>query len=385
MLTTTYYVFTIAITINHNHVMITSFFAPKKTSESKKRTREGAAAPRNDVTKKSASTAVITPSSSSIASSFSKNAKSAASDDPTSAQLTAHLHPSDWNSHLSRALASQKFRALSNFIASERISKTIYPPPSLVFSALNLTPLNTVKVVIVGQDPYHQPNQGHGLSFSVPPGIKIPPSLRNIYKELLNDSNVAEFDSMPQHGNLIRWTKQGVLLLNNVLTVRRGEAASHKKRGWEEFTDAVIEAVVKRDDNNDDNDASKDKKGKGSGVVFLLWGKPASVKAQTVLSKHPRNNRKNKHAVIMCSHPSPLGATKTNAPFMGSRCFSRANEELKKRGWSEIDWRVDGPLNQEEEKDDDDDVQERERIEEKTKKEAYDAEDDRHDDEVVDC
>ncbi len=344
--------------------MITSFFAPKKTSESKKRPREasaGAAAPRkNDVTKKSASAAVITPSSSSIASS--------SNDDPATARLTAHLHPSDWNSQLSRALASQKFRALSKFIASERISKTIYPPPSLVFSALNLTPLSTVKVVIVGQDPYHQPNQGHGLSFSVPPGIKIPPSLRNIYKELLNDSNVADFDSMPQHGNLMRWTKQGVLLLNNVLTVRRGEAASHKKRGWEEFTDAVIEAVVKRDDdNNDEDDASKDKKGKGSGVVFLLWGKPASLKAQTVLSKHPRNNRKNKHAVIMCSHPSPLGATKTNAPFMGSRCFSRANEELKKRGWSEIDWRVDGPLNEEvegEEEEEEGDVQERERIKE---------------------
>lgn len=372
--------------------MITSFFAPKKTSESKKRPREasaGAAPPRkNDGIKKSASAAVITPSSSSIAFSSTKNDKSAANDDPASAQLTAHLHPSDWNSNLSRALASQKFRALSKFIASERISKTIYPPPSLVFSALNLTPLNTVKVVIVGQDPYHQPNQGHGLSFSVPPGIKIPPSLRNIYKELLNDSNVAEFDSMPQHGNLIRWTKQGVLLLNNVLTVRRGEAASHKKRGWEEFTDAVIEAVVKRDDNddddsNDEDDASKDKKGKGSGVVFLLWGKPASLKAQTVLSKHPRNNRKNKHAVIMCSHPSPLGATKTNAPFMGSKCFSRANDELKKRGWSEIDWRVDGPLNEEEEEDDD--VQERERIEEKIEKEVDDTENDGNDDEIVDC
>ena len=368
--------------------MITSFFAPKKTSESKKRPRQASAgaASRIDSIKKSASAAVITPSSSSIASSSSKNDKSAANDDPASAQLTAHLHPSDWKSHLSRALASQKFRALSKFIASERTSKTIYPPPSLVFSALNLTPLNTVKVVIVGQDPYHQPNQGHGLSFSVPPGIKIPPSLRNIYKELLNDSNVAEFDSMPQHGNLIRWTKQGVLLLNNVLTVRRGEAASHKKRGWEEFTDAVIEAVVKRDDNDDSNDedgASKDKKGKGSGVVFLLWGKPASLKAQTVLSKHPRNNRKNKHAVIMCSHPSPLGATKTSAPFMGSRCFSRANEELRKRGWSDIDWRVDGPLNEEE---DDDDAQERDRIEveEKIEKGADDTEDGK-DDEIVDC
>jgi len=369
--------------------MITSFFAPKKkNSETKKRPREAPAAeaaPRNNNggrnKQSAASAAVITPSSSSIAASSSKNDKSAANDDSAAAQLTAHLHPSDWNSHLSGALASQKFRALSKFVASERTSKTIYPPPSLVFSALNLTPLNTVKVVIVGQDPYHQPNQGHGLSFSVPPGVKIPPSLRNIYKELLNDSDVAEFDSMPQHGNLIRWTKQGVLLLNNVLTVRRGEAASHKKRGWEEFTDAVIEAVVKRDDSNDDeDDTSSSKKGKGSGVVFLLWGKPASLKAQTVLSKQPRNN-KNKHAVIMCSHPSPLGATKTNAPFMGSRCFSRANEELKKRGWSEIDWRVDGPLNGEE----GEDVQETERIGNKIEKEVDDTEEDGDEDEVVDC
>ena len=321
--------------------MITSFFAPKKNSVSKKRPRDGDAPSNNDGSKKSASAAVITPRNSFIG---DNNNKKSAKDDSKAAELASHLHPSDWNTHLAKTLASSKFRSLSKFVASERISKTVYPPPSLVFSALNLTPLNKVKVVIVGQDPYHQPNQGHGLSFSVPLGVKIPPSLRNIYKELLNDNDVAEFNSMPQHGNLIRWTKQGVLLLNNVLTVRRGEAASHKKRGWEEFTDAVIEAVIRRDDdNNDDN-----KRSKGSGVVFLLWGKPASLKAQTVLSKQQRNYKKDKHAVIMCSHPSPLGATKTNAPFMGSKCFSRANEELTKRGWSEVDWRVDGPLSDDE-------------------------------------
>ncbi len=374
--------------------MITSFFAPKKSSATKKRPRdasaEEAAAPKNDGNKKSAS-AVITPSSSSIASSSSKknnkHDKNKTPHDSTAAvnELAAHLHPADWNTHLSRALACQKFHTLSKFIASERTSKTIYPPPSLVFSALNLTPLHKVKVVIVGQDPYHQPNQGHGLSFSVPPGIQIPPSLRNIYKELLNDANVPEFDGMPQHGNLIRWTKQGVLLLNNVLTVRRGEAASHKGRGWEEFTDAVIEAVIRRDDGNDhDNDdgssSNNKKKSRGSGVVFLLWGKPASLKAQTVLSKQQRYNKQNKHAVIMCSHPSPLGATKTNAPFMGSKCFSRANDELRKRGWSEVDWRVDGPLNEEE----NDEVVEEEGVEEKKEEEVHDAEDE-DDDKVVDC
>lgn len=358
--------------------MITSFFAPKeKNSESKKRPREppAADAPRKGKST-GASASVITPSTS------KNDGRIAVDDNSAAAQLTAHLHPSDWNSHLAGALASQKFRTLSKFVASERIKKTIFPPPSLVFSALNLTPLSTVKVVVVGQDPYHQPNQGHGLSFSVPPGVKIPPSLRNIYKELLNDSNVVEFDSMPQHGNLIRWTKQGVLLLNNVLTVRRGEAASHKKRGWEEFTDAVIEAVVKRDDSDEDDTSNTNNTDKGSGVVFLLWGKPASLKAQTVLSKQSRNN-KNKHAVIMCSHPSPLGATKTNAPFMGSRCFSRANEELRKRGWSEIDWRVDGPLSEEE----DEDVQEAEerRIEDKIEEQVDDTVDGDNDDEVVDC
>ncbi len=365
--------------------MITSFFAPKKNSSaSKKRPRDAssadAAAAINDGNKKSPS-AVITPSSSSIASSSSKshrNGTNKASDDSTAAavnDLAAHLHPADWNTHLSRALASHKFHALSKFIASERTSKTVYPPPSLVFSALNLTPLHKVKVVIVGQDPYHQPNQGHGLSFSVPPGIQIPPSLRNIYKELLNDTNVPEFDGMPQHGNLIRWAKQGVLLLNNVLTVRRGEAASHKGRGWEEFTDAVIEAVVRRDDDNDKEEDQKKKKSRGSGVVFLLWGKPASLKAQTVLSKQQRNNKQNKHAVIMCSHPSPLGATKTNAPFMGSKCFSRTNEELRKRGWGEVDWRVDGPLNEEEDY---------EGEEEKNEEDVHDVEGN-NDDKVVDC
>lgn len=230
-------------------------------------------------------------------------------------------------------------------------------------------------MVIVGQDPYHQvrltdsfisspalvpriscgygllntkffvsgsqPNQGHGLSFSVPHGVKIPPSLRNIYKELHNDENVDTFNSIPQHGNLERWARQGVLLLNNVLTVRRGEAASHSKKGWEEFTDSVIRAVVERDDaGSDETDVAK-----GTGVVFLLWGKPASAKAQTVLAKY-NSSKRAKHAVIMCSHPSPLGATKTNSPFMGSKCFSRANEELIKRGWEPVDWRVDGPLDE---------------------------------------
>ncbi len=198
-------------------------------------------------------------------------------------------------------------------------------------------------MVIVGQDPYHQPSQSHGLSFSVPPNVQTPPSLRNIYKELLHDSSVPAFNSIPRHGNLERWAKQGVLLLNNVLTVRRGEPASHSKRGWEEFTDGVIAAVVERELVGGDEKSHGNPERMGTGVVFLLWGKPASTKAQSVLSKYS-NSKKGKHAVICCSHPSPLGATKTKAPFLGSKCFSRANQELIKRGWDPIDWRVDGDL-----------------------------------------
>lgn len=145
-----------------------------------------------------------------------------------------------------------------------------------------------------------QPNQGHGLSFSVPTGVAIPPSLRNIYKELLNDANVAEFDSLPRHGNLERWARQGVLLLNNVLTVRRGEAASHAKRGWEEFTDGIIEAVIRRDAEIGSM-TTGDRSGAG-GVVFLLWGKPASIKATTVLAKFNNGGRAG-NVVITCSHP----------------------------------------------------------------------------------
>ncbi len=151
-----------------------------------------------------------------------------------------------------------------------------------------------------------QPNQGHGLAFSVARGVTVPPSLRNIYKELLSDANIPEFDSLPRHGNLERWAGQGVLLLNNVLTVRRGEAASHSKRGWEEFTDRVIEAVVRREGDDDrragGGDDESDEGRLGTGVVFLMWGKPASLKATTVLARSDKGGRA-RHAVITCSHP----------------------------------------------------------------------------------
>eukprot|EP00804_Cyclotella_cryptica_P017129 CCRYP_003356-RA/>CCRYP_003356-RA protein AED:0.12 eAED:0.12 QI:145/0.5/0.33/1/1/1/3/0/364 len=364
--------------------MITSFFAPKK-----KRARP-AEEDSDNIHKRASTTSTSTPSitTPSPSSSSSAAAPSAIISPSASAEsrskasaLLRHFpdsnHDVSWRRALKATLESKKFEALAHFVEKERATKTVYPPPELVFSALARTPLHKVKglgcllfstiphilhphnsynnnhcnnnnpsVVIVGQDPYHQPNQSHGLSFSVPRSIPIPPSLRNIYKELLSDPLV-DFNSIPTHGNLERWASQGVLLLNNVLTVRKGEPATHSKRGWEEFTDAVIRAVVERHDDKTTTVQSQDfddtQEERGRGVVFLLWGKPASVKAQTVLAKYARG-KSQQHAIITCSHPSPLGATKTDKPFMQSKCFSRANEELTKRGWAPVDWRVDGDL-----------------------------------------
>eukprot|EP00980_Cylindrotheca_fusiformis_P005892 scaffold1242_cov123-Cylindrotheca_fusiformis.AAC.1 len=239
-------------------------------------------------------------------------------------------HESDgktWYDVLEKHASSISFSTLAKFVAEERRCKTIFPPPKDVFSALNLTPLNQVKVVIVGQDPYHGPGQAHGLCFSVRRGVHVPPSLRNIYKELVEDKAITNFVSKPTHGYLERWARQGVLMINTVLTVQKGNANSHKKKGWELVTDEIIRAVDRRS------------KADGRGVVFLLWGKPAMAKATTALGVTSR------HKIICTSHPSPLGASKTKAPFTGSRCFSRANEALKELGYREqIDWRVDGDL-----------------------------------------
>jgi uracil-DNA glycosylase len=187
--------------------------------------------------------------------------------------------------------------------------------------------MDKVKVVIVGQDPYHGPNQGHGLCFSVRKGVDIPPSLKNIYKELQNDPHVdfPRNGKMPTHGYLERWARQGVLLLNTVLTVRRGEANSHQKKGWEDVTDEILRALAKdRKQNNN------------QGLVFLLWGKPAAKKIESVLGQGGQNR-----VIISTSHPSPLGATKTTSPFLGSKCFSRANEALVEMGLEPVDWNVD--------------------------------------------
>jgi uracil-DNA glycosylase len=216
--------------------------------------------------------------------------------------------PECWCETLKNDLASPDFRALQQFIARERKASPVFPPAEDVFNALAMTPLRRVRVLILGQDPYHDDGQAHGLSFSVRPGIKIPPSLRNIYKELESDLQVPA----AAHGCLETWARQGVLLLNTVLTVRAHEANSHRKRGWEEFTTRIIECV---------NELPS--------VAFVLWGKPAQKKASLI---HER------HLLIQSPHPSPLSARRG---FFGSRPFSQINDFLKSNAQPPIDWRVD--------------------------------------------
>jgi len=228
-------------------------------------------------------------------------------------KLTSGLKDEGWRDVLSTAINSEKFHELASFLDNERKhAGAIYPPEKNIFAALNLCPLEKVRVVIVGQDPYHGPGQGHGLSFSVQPGIRVPPSLKNIFKEAQADVGI----NVPLNGDLSNWASQGVLLLNSVLTVQQGKANSHAKKGWEEFTDAIIDVL---------NDQKDD-------IVFLLWGGPAHRKASNV--------DETRHTIIRTSHPSPLGATKTKAPFLGSRCFSRTNEALNGAGKDPIDWNI---------------------------------------------
>jgi uracil-DNA glycosylase len=217
--------------------------------------------------------------------------------------------PVAWKKKLGKGL-DQTLKELQTFLKSELSSgKTIFPPPNETFRALKLTALDQVKVVILGQDPYHGPGQAHGLSFSVPEGARFPPSLRNIYKELASDIGVP----VPSSGNLSSWANQGVLLLNAVLTVESGLAGSHAGKGWEEFTDAIIKVV------NENRE----------GVVFILWGNYALKKKLLINTE--------KHHVITSVHPSPLSASRG---FFGSRPFSKANAYLEKIGQTPIDWRV---------------------------------------------
>ena len=218
---------------------------------------------------------------------------------------------SSWKKYLNNEFDKPYFHQIATFIKSEMaVGKTIYPKGSLIFNAFNITPFEKVSVVIIGQDPYHGKNQAHGLSFSVPKGMKAPPSLVNIFKELKNDVGLTVDNN---NGDLTSWAKQGVLLLNAALTVRAGEPFSHAKYGWADYTDSVIQKI------------SDNKKG----VVFLLWGKFAQDK-QVLIDE-------TKHHVLKAAHPSPFSADKG---FFGCKHFSKTNEFLVKKGHQPIDWKL---------------------------------------------
>lgn len=228
--------------------------------------------------------------------------------------------PCSWRGALQATLSAAEAQRLSSWLGrQEQDGKQVFPPSGSRFRALELTPLDAVKVVILGQDPYHGPGQAHGLSFSVPLGVKMPASLVNIYKELQADLGVP----MPSHGNLEHWARQGVLLLNNALTVEAGQAGSHQGKGWDAITDAMVQAVAEREEP----------------TVFLLWGSHAQSKAARI----PALAVQTRHLVIRSPHPSPLSA---HRGFFGSRPFSRANAFLQERGRGAIDWSAPAPPDQ---------------------------------------
>ena len=214
---------------------------------------------------------------------------------------------SSWKAKLSDEFNKEYFRRLSEFVRNEYSTKTIYPPGALIFNAFNLCPFNNLKAVIIGQDPYHGPGQAHGLCFSVTDGVDFPPSLINIFKEIQSDIGIRR----PGSGNLERWARQGVLLLNATLTVRAHMAGSHQRKGWEEFTDSVI-SIINRDKNN---------------IVFFLWGAYAQKKGVSI--------DRSRHLILESVHPSPLSASRG---FFGNKHFSRCNNYLKEHAIEAINW-----------------------------------------------
>ncbi len=212
-----------------------------------------------------------------------------------------------WKEILALEFEKDYFIRLTNFVRQEYKTTTVYPPGNLIFNAFNLCPFQEVKVVIIGQDPYHGEHQAHGLCFSVNDGIQFPPSLKNIFKEIENDLGIG----IPQSGNLTRWAQQGVLMLNATLTVRAHQAGSHQRKGWEEFTDAAIRALVEKREH----------------LVFILWGAYAQKKGAFI--------DRQKHLVLTSVHPSPLSA---HNGFFGNKHFSRTNEYLMEHGEAPIQW-----------------------------------------------
>jgi uracil-DNA glycosylase len=228
---------------------------------------------------------------------------------PMTEQKTGQLHAS-WQAVIGDEFEKPYMQVLRDFLKQEKIAgKVIYPPSPLIFNAFNHTPFEQVRVVIIGQDPYHGPNQAHGLSFSVPQGVDLPPSLQNIYKEIAADLNI----KMSRNGDLTPWADQGVLLLNATLTVEQANAGSHQNKGWEQFTDAAIAALNARRE----------------GLVFVLWGSYAQKKGAIIDEK--------KHLVMKSVHPSPLSA---HRGFFGNHQFSTINQYLVKNGQSPIDWQL---------------------------------------------
>ena len=216
----------------------------------------------------------------------------------------------DWLPALGEEFRKPYYKTLYEFVRQEYKTAQVFPPSDDIFNAFHLTPLNQVKVVIIGQDPYHEPGQAHGLCFSVKPGVDIPPSLVNIYKELQDDCGCY----IPNNGYLVKWAEQGVLLLNTVLTVRAHRANSHQGQGWEEFTNAAIRALNTQD----------------RPIVFILWGKPAQMKKSMLSNPN--------HLILEAPHPSPLSAYRG---FFGSKPFSKTNEFLQSKGVEPIDWQIE--------------------------------------------
>ena len=224
-------------------------------------------------------------------------------------ELFSTLEPS-WSTVLKPEFESEYFFALDEFLIDERRKEIIFPPSNLIFSAFNKTPFSGVKVVILGQDPYHGEGQAQGLCFSVPDGVKLPPSLKNIFKELASDISC----DIPKHGNLEKWTEEGVLLINATLTVRAHQAGSHQKKGWEKFTDAVIKKISEEKEN----------------VVFVLWGNYAQGKAKLI--------DETKHFIVKSVHPSPLSANRGG--FFGTKPFSKTNKYLESKNIKAINWEL---------------------------------------------